>query len=49
LLRPIYRQTATLGHYGRDEFPWERLDKVDVLRSAISKSEVKESMHEGTQ
>ncbi len=49
LLRPIYRQTATLGHYGRDEFPWERLDKVEVLRSAISKSQVKESMHEGTQ
>lgn len=49
LLRPIYRQTATLGHYGRDEFPWERLDKVDVLRSAISTSKVKESMHEGTQ
>lgn len=49
LLRPIYRQTATLGHYGRDEFPWERLDKVEALRSAISTSQVKESMHEGTQ
>lgn len=35
LLRPIYRQTATLGHYGRDEFPWERLDKVDALRQAL--------------
>jgi S-adenosylmethionine synthetase len=35
LLRPIYRQTSTLGHYGRDGFPWERLDKVDVLRSAV--------------
>ena len=31
LLRPIYRKTATLGHYGRDEFPWERLDKVAQL------------------
>ena len=31
LLRPIYRQTATYGHYGRDQFPWERLDKVDDL------------------
>ncbi len=35
LLRPIYRATATLGHYGRDEFPWERLDKVDALRRAL--------------
>jgi len=31
LLRPIYRQTATYGHYGRDIFPWERLDKVEAL------------------
>lgn len=35
LLRPIYRQTATYGHYGRDNLPWERLDKVDVLRRAL--------------
>jgi S-adenosylmethionine synthetase len=35
LLRPIYRQTATYGHFGRDGFPWERLDKVDVLRNAL--------------
>ena len=35
LLRPIYRKTATLGHYGRDDVPWERLDKVDVLRRAL--------------
>jgi S-adenosylmethionine synthetase len=35
LLRPIYRQTATYGHYGREEFPWERLDKVDLLRKAL--------------
>lgn len=32
LLRPIYRETATYGHYGRLHFPWERLDKVDALR-----------------
>ncbi len=36
LLRPIYRQTATYGHYGRDNLPWERLDKVSELRKAIS-------------
>lgn len=35
LLRPIYRQTATYGHYGRDELPWERLDKVDALKKAL--------------
>lgn len=46
LLRPIYRETATLGHYGRDGFPWERLDKVDVLRSDV-KGLIKENTHEG--
>ena len=35
LLRPIYRQTAVYGHYGREGFPWERLDKVDALRKAL--------------
>ncbi|WP_133138953.1 methionine adenosyltransferase [Legionella genomosp. 1] len=35
LLRPIYRQTATYGHYGRPDFPWERLDKVDALKKAL--------------
>jgi S-adenosylmethionine synthetase len=35
LLRPIYRQTASYGHYGRDNFPWERLDKVETLRKAL--------------
>ena len=35
LLRPIYRNTASYGHYGREEFPWERLDKVAALKSAL--------------
>lgn len=35
LLRPIYRQTATYGHYGRENFPWERLDKVVELSKAL--------------
>jgi S-adenosylmethionine synthetase len=35
LLRPIYKKTATYGHYGRDIFPWERLDKVEALRKAL--------------
>jgi S-adenosylmethionine synthetase len=35
LLRPIYKETATYGHYGRDHFPWERLNLVDVLKKAL--------------
>ena len=36
LRRPIYRQTAAYGHFGRSDLdlPWERLDRVDDLRSA---------------
>jgi S-adenosylmethionine synthetase len=34
MLRPIYRQTAVYGHFGRTEpeFTWERTDKADTLR-----------------
>ena len=34
LLRPIYRQTASYGHFGREDIdlPWERTDKADMLR-----------------
>ena len=34
LRRPIYRATASYGHFGRNDIdaPWERLDKVDALR-----------------
>ncbi len=37
LRRPIYRQTAAYGHFGRTDvdLPWERLDKVDVLKKAL--------------
>jgi S-adenosylmethionine synthetase len=31
LKAPIYRQTAAYGHFGREEFPWEKLDYVDQL------------------
>jgi S-adenosylmethionine synthetase len=36
LRRPIYQPTASYGHFGRTDIdlPWERLDKVDVLRRA---------------
>jgi S-adenosylmethionine synthetase len=34
LRRPIYRQTATYGHFGREDLnlPWERMDKAKILR-----------------
>ncbi|MGC5031151.1 methionine adenosyltransferase [Micromonospora sp. DT229] len=37
LLRPIYRQTAAYGHFGRDlpDLTWERTDRADDLRSAV--------------
>jgi S-adenosylmethionine synthetase len=37
LLRPIYTKTAAYGHFGRElpEFTWEKLDRVDALRSAL--------------
>ena len=36
LRRPIYKQTAAYGHFGRTDIdvPWEKLDKVDVFKSA---------------
>ena len=36
LRRPIYRKTASYGHFGRDEFPWEKTDKVEALKKAIN-------------
>ncbi len=37
LRRPIYRQTAAYGHFGRPELdlPWERLDMVEALKAAL--------------
>src|SRR5687768_9466343 len=35
LTRPIYRETAAYGHFGRKEFPWEATTRVDDLRSAV--------------
>jgi S-adenosylmethionine synthetase len=36
LRRPIYKKTASFGHFGRDEaeFTWERTDKAAALKSA---------------
>lgn len=33
LLRPIYSQTAAYGHFGRDIFPWEKLNRLEELKS----------------
>lgn len=37
LRRPIYKQTASYGHFGRNDLdlPWERLDKVDALKKYL--------------
>ncbi|HZQ35505.1 MAG TPA: methionine adenosyltransferase [Dehalococcoidia bacterium] len=37
LLRPIYRQTAAYGHFGRTDIdlPWERIDRAAALRAAV--------------
>ena len=37
LKRPIYQATAAYGHFGRDEFSWEKLDLVETLRAASKK------------
>ncbi len=35
LRRPIYQATAAYGHFGRDEFPWEKTDRVqDIVKLA---------------
>ncbi|MBO5889543.1 MAG: methionine adenosyltransferase [Clostridia bacterium] len=35
LRRPIYKQTAAYGHFGRSEFPWEKLDRVNDLKKYV--------------
>ncbi len=36
LIQPIYRQTASYGHFGRDDIdlPWEKTDKIDALKAS---------------
>lgn len=40
LKRPIYKQTAAYGHFGRTDIdlPWEHLDKVDALKAALNQN-----------
>lgn len=35
LERPIYQATAAYGHFGRDEFPWEKTDMAERLKASI--------------
>ena len=37
LRRPIYKQTAAYGHFGRDDLdlPWEKLDKAELLKKYL--------------
>ena len=39
LRRPIYKQTAAYGHFGRNDLdlPWERLDKAEELKKYLNK------------
>jgi len=35
LKRPVFRRTASYGHFGRQEFAWERLNRVEQLRKKL--------------
>jgi len=35
LLEPVYQETASYGHFGRDEFSWEKTDKAEALRDLL--------------
>jgi len=35
LKKPIFQDTAAYGHFGRDEFSWEKIDKVDDIKKSI--------------
>ena len=35
LLKPIYRKTASYGHFGRDEFSWEKVNKVEEIKEFL--------------
>ncbi len=35
LLKPIYRKTAAYGHFGREEFSWEKTDKVEQIKDLL--------------
>ena len=36
LTQPIYRSTATYGHFGREAFPWEQTNRADAIRDSVA-------------
>ena len=38
LRKPIYRKTAAGGHFGREGFPWEKIDRAAELAKAAGKA-----------
>ncbi len=42
LLRPIYQKTASNGHFGNNEFPWEKLNRVDEIRHFLGMTKSRE-------
>jgi S-adenosylmethionine synthetase len=37
LMRPIYQKTASYGHFGRSEFPWEKTDRTEELKRIVGR------------
>jgi S-adenosylmethionine synthetase len=37
LLKPVYKKTAAYGHFGRDEFTWEKTDRAAKLADDLAK------------
>jgi S-adenosylmethionine synthetase len=35
LRKPIYVKSAAYGHFGRDEFSWEKTDKIEDIKRAV--------------
>lgn len=35
LRKPIFRKTAAYGHFGREEFAWEKLDSITIFNQLI--------------
>lgn len=50
LKRPIYRRTAAYGHFGREDedFPWEKTDKVDSLKTEVGAGSSSDSVSSST-
>ena len=36
LSKPIYHLTTCFGHFGKNNLPWEKLDKVEIIKSLLN-------------